>query len=66
MISFLHCCYFAVKLVIKNNYLVSNQFLMREILFSNFQNNEYDIMIERDVLFHAMSGANDVINMDVM
>ena len=26
---------------------------MRKILFSNFQNNEYDVMIERDVIFHA-------------
>ena len=34
---------------------------MRKILFSNFQNNEYDIMIERDVIFHVTSGAIDVI-----
>ena len=50
----------------KNNYLISNQFLMRKIRFSNFQNNKYDVMIERDVIFHATSGANDVIKVDVM
>ena len=66
MISFLHCCYFAAKLVIKNNYHISDHFLMQKILFSNFQNNEYDVMIERDVIFHVMSGANDVIKVDAM
>ena len=50
----------------KNNYRISDQFLMRKILFSNFQNNEYDFMIERDVIFHATSGANDVIKVDAM
>ena len=37
-----------------------------EILFSNFQNNEYDVMIEHDVIFHTPSGAIDVIKVDVM
>ena len=58
---------FAAKLATLNNYseyLISNQFLMRKIRFSNFQNNEYDVMIERDVIFHATSGANDVIKVD--
>ena len=50
----------------KNNYLTSDQFLMRKILFSNFHNNEYDINIETDIIFHAMSGANDVIKVDIM
>ena len=68
MISFLQCYYFAAKLLIINNYLSSNQFLMLKIRFSNFQNNEYDVMIARDVIFHATSGAkkNDVIKVDVM
>ena len=57
MISFLQCYYFAAKLLIINNYLSSNQFLMLKIRFSNFQNNEYDVMIARDVIFHATSGA---------
>ena len=64
MISFLNCCYFAAKLVIKNNYLISNHFLMCKIQFSNFQNNEYDVMIERDIIFHRTSAANDVIEAD--
>ena len=29
-------------------------------MISNFQNNEYDIMIEGDIIFHATSGAIDV------
>ena len=66
MISFLHCCYFAAKLMIKSYNLIPYQFLMRKIPFLNFQNNEYDVMIERDVIFHATSGENDVINVDVM
>ena len=68
MISFLHCCYFAARLVIKKtkNYLISNQFLMLKIRFSNFLNNEYDVNIERDVIFHATSGANNAIKVDVM
>ena len=45
----------------KNNYHISNQFLMWKIRFSNFQSNEYDVMIECDVIFHATSGTNDVI-----
>ena len=66
MISFLHCCYFAAKLVIKSNYLISNQFLIRKIRVLNFQNNGYDVIIARDVIFHATSGANDIIKVDVM
>ena len=50
----------------KNNYRIADQFLMRKILFSNFQNNEYDVMIEPDVIFHVTSGANDVIKVDAM
>ena len=38
---------------------------MVKMRFSNFQNNENGVMIERDVIFHATSGANDVINVDV-
>ena len=38
---------------------------MRTIPFSNFQNNEYDVMIERNVIFHATSGENDVIKVDI-
>ena len=37
MISFFYGCYFAAKLVQKNNYLISNQFLMRKIRHSNFR-----------------------------
>ena len=29
-------------------------------IFLNFRNNEYDVMIEREVIFHATSGANDL------
>ena len=61
----LHCCYFAAKLVIKTTVLPLISF-DAEILFSNFQNNEYDVMIERDVIFHTPSGAIDVIKVDVM
>ena len=35
-------------------------------MISNFQNNEYDVMIEHDIIFHATSGTNDVIKVDVM
>ena len=35
----------------KNNYVKSNEFLEVKIRFSNFQNNKFDIMIERDVIF---------------
>ena len=69
MLSFLHCCYFAAKLVVKSNFLISNQFLMQKIRFSNFENNEYDVMIEGDVIdiiFHVMSDANDVIKVEIM
>ena len=52
--------------MIKSYNLISNQFLMQKVRFSNFQNNEYDVMIERDVIFHAISGANDVISVDIM
>ena len=43
--------------------ILSNQFLVLKIRFSNFQNNKYDVMIGRDVIFHATSGANDVFFM---
>ena len=39
---------------------------MQKIRFSNFQTNEYDVMIERDVIFHSTSGADDVIKIDIM
>ena len=39
---------------------------MQKILFSNFQNNEHDVMIERDFIFHATSGAIDVFKVDIM
>ena len=69
MTSFFHSCYTAVKLVIKNNYLISNQFLVLKIQFSNiqnFQNKKYDVTIGSDVIFQVTSGANDVIKCNVM
>ena len=57
---------FAVKLVIKDNCRICDLFLVQKMRFSNFQNNEYDVMIERDVIFHATSDAIDVIKVDVM
>ena len=66
MISFLHCCYFAAKLVIKTTILSLISFLVLKIRFSNVQNNELDAIIECDVNFYATSCANDVLKVDVI
>ena len=52
--------------MIKKHLSYLQSVLMRKTQFSNFQNNEYDVIIERDVIFHAASGANYVIKVDVM
>ena len=71
LVQYLHDIIFALLLFCsetsdKNKYLISNQFLMLKMRFPNFQNNEYEVKIERDVSFHVPLGANDVIKVEVM